>query len=70
MFDIHSMELQFRNLYQKAMASEDPELKRMILQVQAALDSMKHNCCDSCVESAGHNVVELLYLIEKKLKEH
>ena len=69
MFDINSMEMQFRNLYQQAMAGEDPELKRMILQVQAALDSMKHNCCDSCVESAGHNVVELLYSIEKKLKD-
>ena len=69
MFDINSLEMQFRNLYQQAMASEDPDLKRMILQVQAALDSMKHNCCDSCVESAGHNVVELLYNIEKKLKD-
>ena len=69
MFDINSLEMQFRNLYQQAMAGEDPELKRMILQVQAALDSMKHNCCDSCVESAGHNVVELLYSIEKKLKD-
>ena len=69
MFDINSMEMQFRNLYPKAMASEDPELKRMALQVQAALDSMKHNCCDSCVESAGHNAAELLYTIEKKLRE-
>ncbi|MBR4861263.1 MAG: hypothetical protein IKU09_03575 [Firmicutes bacterium] len=69
MFDINSLEMQFRSLYQKAMTSGDPELNRMILQVQAALDSMKHNCCDSCVESAGYNVVELLHDIEKKLKE-
>ena len=69
MFDINSLEMQFRSLYQQAMASEDAELKKKTLQVQAALDSMRFNCCDSCVESAGLNVVELLHDIEKKLKE-
>lgn len=69
MFDISSMRMQFQNLYQPALNSGDPELKQKILQVQAALDSMSHNCCDSCVESAGQSAVELLHDIEKKLKE-
>ena len=69
MFDISSMRMQFQNLYQPVLNSGDPELKQKILQVQAALDSMSHNCCDSCVESAGQSAVELLHDIEKKLKE-
>ena len=69
MFDMNSLEMQFRNLYQPAMASGNPELKKKILQVEAALDSMRFNCCDACIEPTGHNVIQLLYEIEKMLKE-
>lgn len=69
MFDMNSMEMQFRNLYQPAMASGNPELKKKILQVEAALDSIRFNCCDACIEPAAQNATQLLYEIEKTLKE-
>ena len=69
MFDINSMQMQFNNLYQPAMTSGDPELKMKIMQVQAALDSIRFNCCDACIEPTAQNAAQLLYEIEKKLKE-
>ena len=40
-----------------------------ILQVEAALDSIRFNCCDACIEPAVQNATQLLYEIEKTLKE-